>query len=324
MSTSAVHVEPRRHGTAFERIARAAAAAFLLAPGAHAADPPGAAPGAKTPMMTLEAVPGSDAPRVKLTAKAAQRLGIETGKVSEELVVRMQMVSGLIVPPQEQPLQAKPAGGAFAGTAAAPKPAAGVFAGFALPVSKPVGGGGGDPGHAVPAATVQPVAVRPGTPAPDEVWVLVTLSPREWERLAKDKSARLLPLATRDKSAKDLLAEPSKMPPLEDGKRSMLSLYYKVPGKDHGLALGNRMRVELPLTGGEEKQKVVPYGAVLYDAKGAAWVYTSAQPLAFQRQLIGVERVVGDLAVLSEGPPVGTEVVTVGAALLYGAEIFKK
>jgi hypothetical protein len=37
-----------------------------------------------------------------------------------------------------------------------------------------------------------------------------------------------------------------------------------------------------------------------------------------------VERVVGDLAVLSDGPPVGTPVVTVGAALLYGTEIFGK
>jgi hypothetical protein len=46
--------------------------------------------------------------------------------------------------------------------------------------------------------------------------------------------------------------------------------------------------------------------------------------LTFERQRIGIERIVGDLAVLSEGPPVGTPVVTVGAALLYGAEIFKK
>jgi hypothetical protein len=46
--------------------------------------------------------------------------------------------------------------------------------------------------------------------------------------------------------------------------------------------------------------------------------------LTFERQRIGVERVTGDLAVLSEGPPVGTSVVTVGAALLYGAEIFRK
>jgi len=46
--------------------------------------------------------------------------------------------------------------------------------------------------------------------------------------------------------------------------------------------------------------------------------------LIFQRQRIDIERNLGDLAVLSEGPPVGTSIVTVGAAMLYGAEIFKK
>jgi hypothetical protein len=39
---------------------------------------------------------------------------------------------------------------------------------------------------------------------------------------------------------------------------------------------------------------------------------------------VKVERVLGDRAVLSEGPAVGTSVVTVGAALLYGCEIFGK
>lgn len=154
--------------------------------------------------------------------------------------------------------------------------------------------------------------------------MLVTLSPREWERLAKDKPARLLPLATRDQPAKEMLARPTGMPPVEDTKRSMWSLYYKVPGKDHGLTLGSRMRVELELAGSDEKQKVVPYSAVFYDPKGAPWAYVNAKPLAFERQRITVERVVGELAVLSEGPPVGTPVVAVGASLLYGAEIFRK
>ena len=309
---STVHGTPDRNERTLARIVLAAAAASLLAPLAlHAADPKGVAPGGKTPMVTLETVPGSAVPRVTLTAKAAERLGIETGKVSEELVVRKQMVSGLIVPPQEKQLQPKPAGGGFAGFAAAP-------------ASKPVSSGSADFGRRSPAAAAQPVAARPSGPATESVWVLVTLSPREWERLAKDKPARLLPLATRDKAVKEVLAEPTGMAPLEDTKRSMLSLYYMVPGKDHGLMLSNRMRVELPLVGAEEKQKVAPYGAVFYDSKGAAWVYVNTKPLTFERQRIAVERVVGDLAVLSEGPPVGTPIVTVGAALLYGAEIFKK
>lgn len=142
--------------------------------------------------------------------------------------------------------------------------------------------------------------------------------------MAKDKPARLQALFTRDKLDGVVLAQPSGMVPVEDAKRLMLTLYYRVPGKDHGLTLNSRMRVELQVSGNEDKQKVVPYSAVYYDGKGAAWVYVNTKPLAFERQRIGVERVVGDLAVLSDGPPVGTPVVTVGASLLYGAEIFGK
>ncbi len=305
-----------RNRTTFARGFGALAAAATLAltlTAAPAADPPGSKPAGKSPVVTLENIPGSTIPRVILTAKAAERLGIETGKVGEESVVRRQIVSGLIIAPLEKQPQPRPATGAFGGFGAAP-------------ASKPAGGGFADFGRAAapPAPAPQPVAARASSPAAGDVWVLVTLSPRELERLAKDKPARLLPLATRDKLGKEVFAQPSGAPPLEDAKRSMLSLYYMVPGKDHGLTLSNRMRVELQVAGSDAKQKVVPYGAVYYDAKGTAWVYVNTKPLSFERTRIAVERVVGDQAVLSEGPSVGTPVVTVGAALLYGAEIFKK
>lgn len=294
-------------------VALAAVAALLVAPlGGQAADPAGSGPAGKTPAVKLEAIPGSPAKRVTLSAKAAERLGIEIGRVGEEPIVRRQMVSGLITPPQGKPIAPKPAGGAFA---SAPRPGgAGGFADFGrVPVAA-----------AAPPPAPQPVAASAAAPVPGEVWVLVTLSPGEWDRLAKDQPARLLPLATREKLAQALVAQPSGIAPLEDMKRSMLSLYYVVPGKDHGLALNNRMRVELELAGSAEKQRFVPYSAVHYDAKGAPWVYVNVSPLAFERQRIAVERVVGELAVLSEGPPIGTPVVTVGASLLYGAEIFGK
>jgi hypothetical protein len=78
-------------------------------------------------------------------------------------------------------------------------------------------------------------------------------------------------------------------------------------------------RVQEMVVGGA-KRKVVPYAAVLYDAHGDNWVYTSPEPLVFIRHRIHVEYISGDRAVLSQGPPVGTTVVTVGAAELFGAE----
>jgi len=269
---------------------------LVVAPAAApGADPGGSGAVGKSPAVRLESIPGSSTKRVILTAKAAERLGIETGKVGIEPIVRRQMVSGLVVPPVEKQPEGSGANGGFGGfqrIAAAPAP--------------------------------PPVAVRATVPAARETWVLVTLSRVEWDRLAKDKPARVLPLATRDRSGGELWARPSGMPPLEDMKRSMLRLYYVAPGSDHGLTLNTRMRVELQLAGSDEKQRVVPYGALYYDAKGTAWVYVNTAPLVFERQRVGVERIVGDLAVLGDGPPVGTPVVTVGAALLYGAEIFGK
>lgn len=67
-------------------------------------------------------------------------------------------------------------------------------------------------------------------------------------------------------------------------------------------------------------RKVVPYAAVFYDLNGATWVYTNPEPLTFVRASINVDYIDGDLAVLSEGPPSGTEVVTVGSPELYGTE----
>ena len=68
------------------------------------------------------------------------------------------------------------------------------------------------------------------------------------------------------------------------------------------------------------RRKVLPYAAVLYDPKGVTWVYTSPANLVFVRHRITVDYIDGDQAVLMDGPPVGTEVVTVGGQELFGAE----
>jgi hypothetical protein len=77
---------------------------------------------------------------------------------------------------------------------------------------------------------------------------------------------------------------------------------------------------EVQLAQAGARRKVVPYAAVLYDAHGDTWVYTSPAPLVFVRHGITVEYIAGDQAVLAQGPPIGTAVVTVGAAELFGAE----
>ena len=65
-------------------------------------------------------------------------------------------------------------------------------------------------------------------------------------------------------------------------------------------------------------------GTATKDNQGDAWVYVQTAPLTYVRQRITVERVAGSLALLTNGPEAGTKVATVGASLLYGAEIFGK
>ena len=67
-------------------------------------------------------------------------------------------------------------------------------------------------------------------------------------------------------------------------------------------------------------RKVIPYSAMLYDPDGRTWTYANPEPLIFVRRHIKIDSIRGDLAVLSEGPPSGTPVVTVGAAELFGIE----
>jgi hypothetical protein len=64
----------------------------------------------------------------------------------------------------------------------------------------------------------------------------------------------------------------------------------------------------------------VPYAAVLYGLHGETWVYTNPETLAYVRAPITVDYIDGDTAYLLAGPPIGTAVVTVGGAELYGAE----
>src|SRR5215203_6026074 len=66
--------------------------------------------------------------------------------------------------------------------------------------------------------------------------------------------------------------------------------------------------------------KIMPYSALIYTSDGNTYAYASPEPLTYVRQEVKIDRVDGDSVVLSEGPPVGTQVVTVGTAEVYGTD----
>jgi hypothetical protein len=100
----------------------------------------------------------------------------------------------------------------------------------------------------------------------------------------------------------------------------------EVPGTDlHRVTLTEhaveRLGLKTETTTADPQGKLtVPYGAILYDSQGRTWVYTNPEPRVYVRQAISVERIAGEVAVLREGPPAGTVVVTLGAEELFGAE----
>ncbi|MFQ6171702.1 hypothetical protein ACK8HX_08855 [Oryzobacter sp. R7] len=69
-----------------------------------------------------------------------------------------------------------------------------------------------------------------------------------------------------------------------------------------------------------EDAATIPYAAIVYDKKGAPWVYTNTQERTYVRVPVTVRRVTGDIAEVAAGPPRGTRVVTRAAIKLYGAE----
>jgi hypothetical protein len=82
-----------------------------------------------------------------------------------------------------------------------------------------------------------------------------------------------------------------------------------------------RVRLQTSPVVASDRGVVVDYAALIYDKKGQTWVYTVPQPLTFVRVKVTVDRVEGNRATLSEGPAPGVQVVTSGAAEVYGAEL---
>jgi hypothetical protein len=143
--------------------------------------------------------------------------------------------------------------------------------------------------------------------------VRVPLSASDQDKVDRMQAGRVLPLMPNAMNT-GIAAQPAAV--ADSGS----ALYYGLDNPTAGLAVGQRVRVEVPLNGSGAQHKVVPYASVIYDLKGEAWAYTSPAPLTFVRDRISIDYVDGDLAVLSQGPASGTPVVTTGAAELFGTE----
>ena len=115
--------------------------------------------------------------------------------------------------------------------------------------------------------------------------------------------------------AKATKIEPAEVVPIEGTELNRLTLTEKAVER---LDIHTAAVREEQVNG--EQRMVIPYGAVLYDLNGGTWAYTNPEPRVYIRQPISVEYIKDDMVVLTDGPAVGTEIVIVGAAELYGTD----
>jgi hypothetical protein len=109
----------------------------------------------------------------------------------------------------------------------------------------------------------------------------------------------------------EALHDPATLEPIEGSDVSRLTLTEEA---------AVRLDIEVDPVLGTGSTTTIPYAAVFYTATGDTWTYTNPEPLTFVRVPIVVDHIRGNDVFLSDGPPSGMDVVTQGAAELYGTE----
>jgi hypothetical protein len=288
---------PRRERWLISGLAAAALAASALASPALSASASAEKP------AKLEDIPGSKLKRVVLTAKAAERLGIETGPVRQEPVLRWMIVGGEVEGMSVEPVAA--AGQPAAVQSAPPAPKTPVR--VRVPILD-------DKNEIGKAALVLSLGTEDDDDDDDDRPANEDDKGRGRDPGVKSKSIMVVPIGG-DNRTGALEAKPIKVAGLDNKAQ-----YYEVDSAGYTLRPGQQVYVRVPQPGSGEPQTVIPYSAVIYDAQGNTWAYTNPEPLVFVRIPINVEYIEGNLAALKDGPAVGTSVVTVGAAELMGVE----
>ncbi|MCP4328375.1 MAG: hypothetical protein GY791_08065 [Alphaproteobacteria bacterium] len=240
---------------------------------------------------TVEAIDGSNLNRITLTEKAAQRLRIETAPVREDTVVRWRVIRGEVVSIGDDVFESVADDSSDADDVTDP----------ALPIGE------------VQVAMSGPIEIR----VPRH---------RDLNSLGAEQLAEVL-IELDDDDDDDDEATEIEAELVDDEDDSDVDedaewLTYLITSRQKAdrLSLGQEIRVRVPLVSRDARQKVVPYGAVIYDPHGNTWVYTNPEPFVFVRDKVVVDFIEGDVAVLKEGPDIGTEVLTVGTVEVYGTE----
>lgn len=152
----------------------------------------------------------------------------------------------------------------------------------------------------------------------NRVWVRVPVYVGDVAEIAQADPAAIGGLAGKPgeptRSAKPIPAPPSANP-----LAGTVDLYYEIDNRSADLLPGQLVGVTLPLRS-EAESLVVPWSTVIHDINGGTWVYEQLAERKYARRRVVVQAVLGEQAVLTSGPTPGANLVTKGAAELYGVE----
>ena len=192
--------------------------------------------------------------------------------------------------------------------------------------NSPTGTGVGITVRAPIAGVVQSIAAAPGqtvaASAPlfeivqtDALWVRVQLFVGDRNGVDVTRPATVTGLG----GGPAFNAVPATGPPSADPATATSDVFYSLQSPGAALRPGERVSVQLPLTGSEQAL-VVPTAAVLYDMSGGAWVYEMTGATTFVRRRIEIRSQVAGKTLVTRGIDAGKKVVTGGAAELFGTE----
>jgi RND family efflux transporter MFP subunit len=156
----------------------------------------------------------------------------------------------------------------------------------------------------------------------DRVWIRAAIHPSLIDSVERTAPARVRRLGA-DQRRVETPAQPVSAPPTADPRSPELKLYFELDNEHAQFFPGER--VEVRLVGSQTAEALaVPRSAIVYDIHGGTWVYIVTAPRRFERRRVEVAQISEEGARIERGLAPGVEVVSVGAAELYGAEFRTK
>ena len=157
----------------------------------------------------------------------------------------------------------------------------------------------------------------------DSLWIRVPVYVGQLREIDIGQSATIREFGRTDLSKGETVT-PIIAPPSANPTAATVDLFYELKSPEAWIRPGHKVAVTIPLHD-NASCRVVPWSAVVFDIYGGSWVYQRTAPQTYIRKRVEVEFVYKAeteyLAILRNGPEVGSEIVTDGAAEIFGTEL---